>query len=163
MLGNEVFKGQNVHIPNLVLRHQENVLFWKYWKRRYAESAGNTKKMHAFEWPKIHKKRILYFVDHAFLYNLFQMKPTRCTLLLSIFISTSVHVSGNYLPIIRRTYCIYATLLFSLCKVGCPVCRPDTTHTEGKYQCRIATVSSSDDGQIVARNVYRSWHKYTKK
>jgi len=41
-----------------------------------------------------------------------QMKPTRCILLLSIFISTSLHVSGNYVPIIRRTYCIYATLVF---------------------------------------------------
>ena len=40
------------------------------------------------------------------------MKPTTCTLLLSIFISTSVHVSGNYVPIIRRTYCIYVTLVF---------------------------------------------------
>ena len=40
------------------------------------------------------------------------MKPTRCTLLLSIFISTSLHVSGNYVPIIKRTYCIYATLVF---------------------------------------------------
>jgi len=28
----------------------------------------------------------------------FKMKPTRCTLLLSIFISTSVHVSGKYVP-----------------------------------------------------------------
>ena len=41
----------------------------------------------------------------------FQMKPTRCTLLLSIFISTSLHVSGNYVPIIRRNYCIYGTLV----------------------------------------------------
>jgi len=40
------------------------------------------------------------------------MKPTRCTLLLSIFISTSLDVSGNCMPIIRRTYCIYATLVF---------------------------------------------------
>ena len=56
--------------------------------------------------------QILCFVDRASLYNLFQMKPTRCTLLLSISISTSVHVSGNYMPIIRRTYCICATLAF---------------------------------------------------
>jgi len=42
----------------------------------------------------------------------FQMKPARCTLILSIFISTSVHVSCNYVPIIRRNYCIYATLIF---------------------------------------------------
>ena len=39
-------------------------------------------------------------------YNLFQMKPTRCTLLLSIFISTYLCVSSNYVSIIRRTYCI---------------------------------------------------------
>ena len=70
----------------------------------------------------------LCFVDRASLYNLFRMKPTRCTLLLSIFISTSLHVSGNYLyvPIIRRTYCIYATLVFSLCMGGCLVCRPES-------------------------------------
>ena len=40
------------------------------------------------------------------------MKPTTCTLLLNIFISTSVHVSGTYVPIISRTYCTYATLVF---------------------------------------------------
>ena len=34
--------------------------------------------------------------------NLFQMKPSRCTLFLSIFISASLHVSGNYVSIIRR-------------------------------------------------------------
>jgi len=47
--------------------------------------------------------QILRFVDLAALYNLFQMKPTRSTLLLSILISTSVHVSGNYVPIISKT------------------------------------------------------------
>ena len=31
----------------------------------------------------------------------FKMKPTRCTLLLSVFISTYLHVLGNYVPIIR--------------------------------------------------------------
>ena len=40
------------------------------------------------------------------------MKPTRCTLFLSTFISTSLHISGNYVTMIRRTYCIYATLVF---------------------------------------------------
>jgi len=45
-------------------------------------------------------------------YFLFQMKPTRCTLLLSIFISNSLHVSGSYVTIIRRIYCIHATLEF---------------------------------------------------
>ena len=54
----------------------------------------------------------LCFVDPASLYILFQMKPARCTLLLSIFISTSLNVSGNYVPIIRRIWCIYAKLVF---------------------------------------------------
>jgi len=54
----------------------------------------------------------LCFVDLTFLYNFFQMKPIRCTLLLSIFISNSLHVSGSYVPIIKRTYCIYVTLVF---------------------------------------------------
>ena len=34
------------------------------------------------------------------------------TLLLNILISTSLHVSCNYVPIIKRTFCIYATLVF---------------------------------------------------
>jgi len=40
------------------------------------------------------------------------MKPTRCTLLLTIFISTSLRVLGNYVPILRRACRIYATLAF---------------------------------------------------
>ena len=55
---------------------------------------------------------LVCFVDRASQDNLFQMKPTSCTLFLSIFISTFLHVSGNYVPIIKRTYCIYATLVF---------------------------------------------------
>ena len=53
---------------------------------------------------------------HPCVIFLFQMKPARCTLFLSIFISTSVHASGNYVPIIRRTFCICVTLVFfTLC------------------------------------------------
>ena len=60
------------------------------------------------------------------------MKPTRCTLLLSIFISTSVHVSGNYVPISRRTYCIYATLVFfTLYGRLVPTSGPDMRRTGG--------------------------------
>ena len=55
---------------------------------------------------------ILCSADRATLYNLFQMKPTRCTLLLSMFSSTFLHVSVNYVSIIRRIYRIYATLVF---------------------------------------------------
>jgi len=70
-----------------------------------------TPEVHILPTPKINLSQIL-FCWPAFLYNIFQMKPTRCTLLLSIFISTSLHVSGNYVPIISRTYWIYATLVF---------------------------------------------------
>jgi len=52
--------------------------------------------------------------------DLIQMKPARCTQILSTFISTSLRASDNYVPIIRRSYCI-------------------------------DTVSSPDDGHIVAR------------
>jgi len=100
--------------------------------------------------------RRLEFSTSFQLNNLFQMKPTRCTLLFSIFISTSLRVSGNCVPIIRRTYCIYATLVFfSLCVGGCLVCC--------SRQPPIVTVSSPDDGNIVARNMQRSWNKYTEK
>ena len=40
------------------------------------------------------------------------MKPTRCTLLPSIFVLTSLHVSGNYVPIINRIYSLHATLVY---------------------------------------------------
>ena len=38
---------------------------------------------------------------------------------------------------------------------------PIPIHSE-KYQCRIDTVSSFDDGRIVSWNMYRIWNKYTK-
>ena len=63
-------------------------------------------------------------------------------ILLSIFISISLHVSGNYVPIIRRTFCIYATLVFCTLYVQ-----------SAKYQCRIDTLSYPDDGYIVAQNI----------
>ena len=81
--------------------------------------------------------------------NLFQMKPTRCTLLLSIFVSTSVHVSGNYVLIISRTYCFYATLVF-FTLYGWLSGRLVTTRQIEKYQCLTDTASSPDDGHIVA-------------
>jgi len=90
------------------------------------------------------------------------MKPTRCTLFISIFISTS----GNYAPIIRRTYCFQATLVFFtlygwLSGLGTLYGWQSGLQTRlppiqsEKYQCRIDTVSSPDDGHIVAQNMYR--------
>jgi len=92
------------------------------------------------------------------------MVPTRYTLLLSIFISTSLHVSGKYVLIIRRTYCIYATMVFftlygwlSGLQTRQPTVQSAQTSQppieSEKYQCRIGTVSSPDDGHIVARNM----------
>jgi len=72
-------------------------------------------------------------------FELFQMMSIRCKILLSIFISTSLHVSGNYVPIKRRTHCICATSQLPI--------------QSEKYQCHTDTVSSPDDGHIVARNM----------
>jgi hypothetical protein len=45
-----------------------------------------------------------------------QVNPTRCTILLSIFISLLYMFRANHVPIIRRNYCIYVTLVFvTLC------------------------------------------------
>ena len=110
-------------------------------------------------------KKLIQKPSVVFIWTLpFQMVQTSCTLLLSIFISTSLHVSGNYVPIIRRTYCIYATLvcftlygwLFSLGTMygwlsGLQTRQPPIQSE--KYQCRIDTVSSPDDGHIVTRNM----------
>jgi len=77
----------------------------------------------------------------------FLMKPPRCTLLLSIVISTSLHVSGNYVPIIRRTYCIHATLVFFALYGWLSGLQSE------KYQCRIHIVSSPGEWYIVVRNI----------
>jgi len=99
-------------------------------------------------------------VDCASLYNLFHTKPSRCTLFLSIFIWTAVHVSGNYVSIIKRTYCTYTTLVFfTLYGWLCGLSGDTNRQTRqppiqsGKYQCRISTVSSPYSGHIVARNM----------
>jgi len=75
----------------------------------------------------------------------------------------SVHVSGNYVPIIRRTNCINAipgicnsvwTTMWYADLNGIPTCitggRPRRV-TYTRY--RIDTVNSPDHGHIVARNV----------
>ena len=88
--------------------------------------------------------------------------------ILSIFISTSLHVSGNYVPIIRRTCCIYASMVFfplygwlSDLLVGMRLSHSNQQTKQPpirreKYQCRVDTVISPDDGHIVARNMEKS-------
>ena len=64
-----------------------------------------------------------------------------CTLFLSIFISTSLHVSANYVPIITTTYCIYETMVFVTVYgwLSGLQTRQPPIHSE-KYQCRIDKV-----------------------
>jgi len=52
-----------------------------------------------------------------------QINPTRCTNLLSTYTYfTSLHVSGNHVPIIWRNQCIYVTMVFATLYVWFPVC-----------------------------------------
>ena len=85
----------------------------------------------------------------ASLYNLFQIKPTRCTLILSIFISTSLHVSGNYV----------------LCISGCMVGRPDSllVHETATYGCDdtrgcVMQFWPPDDEHMCSKHV-EAWNK----
>jgi len=89
------------------------------------------------------------------------MKPTKCTLLFSIFITISLHISGNYVSIIRRTYCIYATLIFFTpsgllvgMRVSSKLADQTANHNRVKNtSAAVDTVSFPDDGHIVARNM----------
>jgi len=67
---------------------------------------------------------------------------------------TSIYVSGNYVPIIRRTFPIYATLFTLYGWLSGLQTRQPPIQSE-KYQCRIDRESSPDDGHIVGRNMYR--------
>jgi len=55
------------------------------------------------------QSRILFFVDCASLYNLVNKANLVHNFSLYVYIF-SLHVSGDYVPIIRRNNCIYATL-----------------------------------------------------
>jgi len=84
-----------------------------------------------------------------------------------IYIYQSLHVSGDYVPIIRRNYCVYATLgtcysvwmtvwyaWWNETESFLPLCVPDSRlHRITSTKCRINTVVSPDDGHIVARNM----------
>jgi len=95
--------------------------------------------------------------------SLFRMKPTRCILLLSIFISPSLHVSGIMCPSSGELTVSMRHWYFSLCMGGSLVCWLGWVSSQPVDQCRIDTGHSPDDGHIIAWNMYRSWNKYTKK
>ena len=142
-------------------------VFWLYIKKKLTEGKGNDRHFCGLCSKSI---PVLEFIPRKFRSDeklfprldvilltcyivLFQMKSTRCTLLLSIFVSTSLRVSGNYVPIIRRTCCICVTLVFFTLYgwlSGLQTRQPPTKSE--KYQCHTDTASSPDDGHIVARN-----------
>ena len=91
----------------------------------------------------------LCFVDRASLYNLANKTNLVQNFTWYIYFF-SLHVSGNYVPIIRRNNCIYATL-------GMCHSHRQTSHLYKvtSTKCRIDTVISPDYGHIAARNMYR--------
>ena len=64
-----------------------------------------------------------------------------------VYLFQLLYVSGNYVPTVWRTYCIYATLVFFTLS-GLQTRQPPIQSE--KYQCRIDTVRSPDGGHIVA-------------
>ena len=54
-----------------------------------------------------HQANLLYLCDTGIFHSV--CVAVWSALLLGIFISTSLYVSGNYVPIIRRTYCLIPT------------------------------------------------------
>jgi len=99
----------------------------------------------------IHK---LCFVDRESLYNLFQMKPTYyiyfnfCT----CFGQLCAHHQKNLLYLCDTG--IFRSVWVAVWSAGLQTRQPPIQSE--KYQCRIDTASSPDDGHIVARNMYRS-------
>ena len=85
---------------------------------------------------------------HYFLVYLFQ--------LLYMFRATVCPSSGDVTVQMRHWY-------FSLCIGGCLVFWLGWDSFQPTDQAATDTVSSPDDGHTIARNMYRSWNKYTKK
>ena len=65
---------------------------------------------------------LLCFVDRASLNNLLQISPTRCTILLNIFISVLYMFQASMCPSSGENYYIYATLVFVTLYGWHPVC-----------------------------------------
>jgi len=88
----------------------------------------------------LHFYIFLRFVDRVSWYNL--VNKANLVHNFSYYVYTIfLHVSGNYVAIIRRNNCTYATL--GIC------------HSVWMTKCRIDTIIFPDDGHIVARNMHR--------
>jgi len=82
-----------------------------------------------------------------------KLKPTWCTIFLSMFISF-LYMFRATVPIIRRNNCIYTTL--GTCMDDCLVCIPVSHPYRIKStKCHLNTVVSPDDGHIDTQNMYR--------
>ena len=90
--------------------------------------------------PKTHQTFFLCFVNHPSLYN-FVNKANMVHNFSQYVYFFSLHVSGNYVSIIRRNNCTYAIL--GIC------------HRVINTKCRINTVISPDDGHTVTQNIQR--------
>jgi hypothetical protein len=90
------------------------------------------------KWYDFQEKK-LCFVDRTPLYNLVNKANLVHNSSYYVYFF-SVHVSGDYVPIIRRNSCIG--------------CIPDSHQNRiTSNKCPINTVVSPDDGHIVARNI----------
>jgi hypothetical protein len=107
---------------------------------------------------------ILCFVDRVSLYNLVNKANLVHNLFLVylflVYLSIST-ASGDYVPIIWRNNCVYATLCtcykiwMTVWYAGWnPPCIPDShRYRITSAKCRINAVVYPDDGHIVARNM----------
>ena len=98
---------------------------------------------------------ILCFVDRASLYSLVNKANLVHNFSYYVYFF-SLHVSGEYVPIIRRNNYIYATLGTYHSVFRIPPCIPHS-HPYRVISAKwcIGTVVSPDDGHIVARNTSR--------
>jgi hypothetical protein len=105
---------------------------------------------------------ILRFVDRASLCNLAN-KANLVHNFSNYVYFFSLHASGDYVPIIRRNNCIYATLgtCYSVWMIvwyagwnEIPPCIPHShLYRITSTKCHINTVVSPDDGHIIARSM----------
>jgi hypothetical protein len=100
--------------------------------------------MWSFSHQKYKKAHLFRMPENVIL----QISPTRCTILLNIFIYLLYMFLATMCPLSGENYCIYVALVFVTlyrwrpvcCLVFNPTSRPDTTYTECQYQCRTDTV-----------------------
>jgi len=112
----------------------------------------------AFKGLKTVRNQTLRFVDHGSQYNF--VNKANLVHIYCLYIYQSLHVLGDYAPIISRNNCIYVTLgtCYSAWMTGMQGrhCIPDShPHRITNTKCCINAVVSPDDGRIAALNMKR--------